>query len=192
MGTRRRLTPEYRRDVASLVLDTGSTNRICGDGGFAPLEALPRRVAGVSRLSWCNSPCLVAPSTWGELDRASLMVHFPRLLAVSSESRSRPGSPALSGPLGVRRNFGDGGFAPLEALPRRVAPLMLQFPPFGGGKVVVRGGVVAVRGGVAPKVQTTSAKNADNGVSWAKWSAFWAKLSRTWCVVRTRTRYCVR
>ena len=25
MGTRRRLTPEYRRDVASLVLDTGSS-----------------------------------------------------------------------------------------------------------------------------------------------------------------------
>ena len=25
MGTRRRFTPEYRRDVASLVLDTGST-----------------------------------------------------------------------------------------------------------------------------------------------------------------------
>ena len=121
MGTRRRLTPECRRDVASLVLDTGSTNRVCGDGGFAPLEALPRRVAGVSRLSWCNSPRLAAPSTWGELDRASLMVHFPRLLAVSSESRSRPGSPALSGPLGVRRYFGDGGFAPLEALPRRVA-----------------------------------------------------------------------
>ena len=24
MGTRRRLTPEYRRDVACLVLDTGS------------------------------------------------------------------------------------------------------------------------------------------------------------------------
>ena len=56
MGTRRRLTPECRRDVASLVLDTGSTNRVCGDGGFAPLEALPRRVAGVSWLYWCNSP----------------------------------------------------------------------------------------------------------------------------------------
>ena len=69
---------------------------------------------------------------------------------------------------------------------------MLQFPPFGGGEVAVRGGVVAVRGGVAPKVQTTSAKNADNGVSWARWSALWAKLSRTWCVVRTRTRYCER
>ena len=25
MGTRRRLTPEYRRDVASLALDTGSS-----------------------------------------------------------------------------------------------------------------------------------------------------------------------
>ena len=68
---------------------------------------------------------------------------------------------------------------------RRVAPLMVQFPPFGGGEV-------EVRGGVAPKVQTTSATNADNGVSWARWSTFWAKLSRTWCVVRMRTRYCVR
>ena len=102
----------------------------------------------------------------------------------------------------------------LSACRRRVAPLMLQFPlfggaldvgraqpctshtaqfpPFGGGEVTVRGGEVTVRGGVVPKVQTTSAKNADNGVSWAKWSALWAKLSRTWCVVRTRTRYCVR
>ena len=68
---------------------------------------------------------------------------------------------------------------------RRVAPLLVQFPPFTGGEV-------AVRGGVAPKVQTTSAKNADNRLSWAKWSAFWAKLSRTWCVARTRTRYSVR
>ena len=65
------------------------------------------------------------------------------------------------------------------------APLTAQFPLFGGGEV-------AVRGGVAPKVQTTSAKNADNGVSWARWSALWAKLSRTWCVARTRTRYCER
>ena len=32
MGSRRRFTPEYRRDVASLVLDTGSTNRVCGPG----------------------------------------------------------------------------------------------------------------------------------------------------------------
>ena len=79
------------------------------------------------------------------------------------------------------------------------APLTAQFPPFGDGEVevrdgevTVRGGEVTVQGGEAPKVQTTSAKNADNGVSWARWSTFWAKLSRTWCVVRTRTRYCVR
>ena len=83
---------------------------------------------------------------------------------------------------------------------------MVQFPPFASGEVAVRdgsvavrdgevavrGGEVALRGGVAPKVQTTSATNADNGVLWARWSTLWAKLSRTWCVVRTRTRYCVR
>ena len=67
---------------------------------------------------------------------------------------------------------------------------MLQFPPFGGGKVVVRGGVVAVRGGAAPKVQTTSAKNADNGVSWVKWSAMQAQRHLASRVARTRTRYC--
>ena len=86
-------------------------------GGFAPLEASCRRVAGVSWLYWCNSPRLAVPLTWAELDRA---------------------------------------------------PLTAQFPPFGGGEVTVRGGEVTVQGGVAPKVQTTSAKNADNGVSWTR------------------------
>ena len=105
-------------------------------GGFAPLEASCRRVAGVSRLYWCNSPRLAVPSTWAELDRA---------------------------------------------------PLTAQFPPLGGGEVTVRDGEVTVPGGVAPKVQTTSAKNADNGVSWAKWSAFWAQRCPAWCVARTRT-----
>jgi len=38
---------------------------------------------------------------------------------------------------------------------------MVQFPPFGGGEVTVRGGV-------ASKVQTTSAKYAGNGVAWAR------------------------
>ena len=65
------------------------------------------------------------------------------------------------------------------------APLTAQFPPFGGGEV-------EVRGGVAPKVQTTSATNANNGVSWARWSALWAQRCPAWCVARTRTRYCVR
>ena len=94
----------------------------------------------------------------------------------------------------------DGGFCSIRSLPsacrRRVAALMLQFPPFGGaldvgqaqpctshsaipsfagGEAAVRGGEVTIRGGVAPKVQTTSATNADNAVSWARWSAIWAQ-----------------
>ena len=69
------------------------------------------------------------------------------------------------------------------------APLTAQFLPFGGGEVAVRGGEVEVQGGMVPKVQTTSAKNADNRLSWAKWSAFWAKLCRPWCVVRTQALY---
>ena len=63
----------------------------------------------------------MAPSTWGELDRAPLMVQFLPFASGVSESRSRPGSPALSGPSGERRIFGDGGFAALEASLRRVA-----------------------------------------------------------------------
>ena len=56
----------------------------------------------------------------------------------------------------------------LSACRRRVAPLMTPFPPF-GGSVSVAGG------GVAPKVQTASAKNAQNGRLWVRWSAFWAQ-----------------
>ena len=49
-----------------------------GNGGdFAPLEALCRRVAGVSRLYWRNSPRLVAPSTWAKLNRAPLTAQVP-------------------------------------------------------------------------------------------------------------------
>lgn len=32
MGARRRFTPEYRRDVAALVLDTGVVDCVCGPG----------------------------------------------------------------------------------------------------------------------------------------------------------------
>ena len=40
------------------------------DGGFAPLEASCRRVAGVSRLYWCNSPrLLTATSRFGTVRR---------------------------------------------------------------------------------------------------------------------------
>ena len=81
------------------------------------------------------------------------------------------------------------------------APLTAQFRPFGGGKVAVQGGEVTVRdgevtvrdgevtvrSGVAPKVQTTSAKNADNGVSWTRWSTFWAQRCLASPGARTRT-----
>ena len=73
---------------------------------------------------------------------------------------------------------------------------MVQFPPrllavrSRSGTVRLRFG--AVRGGVAPKVQTTSVKNADNGVSWARWSALWSQRRLASCVARTRTRYSVR
>ena len=68
----------------------------------------------------------------------------------------------------------------LSACRRRVAALMVQFPPFAGG-------VVAVRGGVAPNVQTTSAKNADIGQSWARSSALAAQRRLASRVVRTFT-----
>ena len=55
----------------------------------------------------------------------------------------------------------------LAAYLRRVAALMMQFPPFGGS-------AAAVCSGGAPKPQTTSVKNAENGLPVAKWSAFWA------------------
>ena len=81
-------------------------------GGFAPLEASCRRVAGVSRLYWCNSPRLVAPSTWGELNRAPLTQrNSPRLVAV----RSRFGV--------VRSRFG-AAWRPKCRPPRRKTPTM--------------------------------------------------------------------
>ena len=89
----------------------------------------------------------------------------------------------------ARGNGGD--FAPLEAscrrvvgvssaCRRRVVALLLQFPPFAGGEV-------AVRGGVAPKVQTTSATYANNGLSRVRWSAIWAQRRQASHGARTRT-----
>ena len=53
----------------------------------------------------------------------------------------------------------------LTACRRRVAALMMQFPPLGGS-------AAAVRGDVAPKTQTTSVKHTETGLLVAKWSAF--------------------
>ena len=70
--------------------------------------------------------------------------------------------------------------SPLAACHRRVVLLMVQFPPIGGGEAATHSGVV-------PTVQTTSAKSADNGLSWARWSTFWAQACLARRVVRTRT-----
>ena len=82
---------------------------------------------------------------------------------------------------------GGGGFAPCEALWRRVAGVseawMASFPPVGDG-------AAAPRGGVAAKVQTHWVKNGEKGPFWLNGSALWRIRCRAWCVVRTRTRYC--
>ena len=55
--TGQRIEPAPGRTV---LLQLGSRTPGAMMGGFAPLGALLRRVAGVSRLYWCNSPRLVA------------------------------------------------------------------------------------------------------------------------------------
>ena len=79
-----------------------------------------------------------------------------------------------------------GGFAPCEALWRRVAGVseawLASFPPVGGGATVTSGGVAA-------KVQTHWTKVAENGLFWLNGSALWRICCLSWCVVRTQTPY---
>ena len=155
-------------------------------GGFAPLEAFCRRVAGVSRLYWCNSP-VSCPGMKGVAPKPQAprrpQSDSPRHLA--PRSTPKPPPPRHNGGFCTTRSL-------LSACRRRVAPLMVQIPPFAGSEVAVRGGEVTVRGGVAPTSPATSATNADNGVSWAKWSALWTQRRLAARVARTRTRYCER
>ena len=76
------------------------------------------------------------------------------------------------------------GFCTTRSLPgvchRRVGASCRAIPPDRRHPNIVSVGMV-------PKVQTTSAKNAENGVLWVRWSAFWAQRCLSWCVVRTRT-----
>jgi len=68
----------------------------------------------------------------------------------------------------------------VSACRRRVAALMVQFPPCGGGEVTVRGGVT-------PTGKTASATNADNGGLWASCPASWWQRCLASCVTRTFT-----
>ena len=60
---------------------------------------------------------------------------------------------------------------------RRVAALMMQFPPF-------RGGGAASRGGVAANLQTHWAKRVQKRLFRVNGSTIWRNRSLSWCVVR--------
>ena len=97
------------------------------------------------------------------------------------------------------------GFCTIRSLAtacrRRVAPLMLQFPLFGGALDVGRarpcaphdaippfaGGEAAVRGGEAPASPTPAAINADNGALQLRRPASWPQRRLAACVARTFT-----
>ena len=135
---------------------------------FASLELQRFRMVSKNyRLKLC------AKFVWVRLSTPSGAAARPGLNA-------RPCSPAPPVLPGVPHLWR--GFCTIRSLPsacrRRVAPLMVQFPPFGGG-------VVTVRGGVAPKVQTASATNADDGQSWARSSALAAQRRLASRVART-------
>ena len=99
--TIRSLSSACRRRVAALMVQFPPFG-----GGFAPLGAFLRRVAGVSRLYWRNSPHPLLQQEDGVRRVAPLMVQFPPVWWGFCTSRS------LS-----------------SACRRRVAALMAQFPP---------------------------------------------------------------
>ena len=115
------------------------------------------------------------------------MLQIPRVMSEHEGRRAQtaaPRHPRTPKPPPPRHN---GGFCTirsiLPACRRRVAPLMLQIPPFAGSEIAVRGDEV-------PTSQTTSTKNADNGPSWARRPALWTQRRPASHGARTRTRYC--
>ncbi len=150
---------------------SGPCLEACPCDPVPPTASIPAAYFGLTRgfctirslLSACRR--LVAP----------LMVQFPPLSVGVIGRRVAPGSSYRAIlQFGSALNVGRArpcashgaipavwwGFCTIRSLPsacrRRVAPLLLQFPPFAGSEV-------AVRGGVAPTGKTASATNADNG-----------------------------
>ena len=171
----------------------------------------PWAAEGVRRqVSWWGFCSIRSLTTACRRRVAPLMVQFPPFGGGVIGKQAAPGPARALWPFRSASHLWRWGFcsirSPASACRRRVAALMVQFPrlsvpstwaeldrapltaqflPFGGGEV-------AVRGGVAPKVQTTSAKNVDNGQSRARWSASWTHRCLASCIARTRTRYCER
>ena len=121
------------------------------------------------------------------------MLQFPPVMSGHEGRRAQTASPAPPPDTQATSTQAQWGFCSirsiLSACRRRVVPLMLQFPPFAGSEIAVRGGEVAVRGGEEPTSQTTSTKNADNGPSWARRPALWTQGCLASRVARARTRY---
>ena len=143
--------------------------------------------AGPRTLPLSRPGCLVCP--WAAARPLAVRAaSFARCVVSKPGQALPPPTGTAAWPSGSLRTGAGGGFSIrslLVACRRRVGPSRSEIPPFGGGEVAVRGGVVL-------KVQTTSAKNAENGLLRARWSAFWAQRRLVGCVVRARTRCCER
>ena len=112
------------------------------------------------------SPVSVAPS-WGRAE-ASSVSKSPCFCVLCAKFFSPDAAPVLDAARRARL-AAVGGLhytKPFQGCVAGVSePHVVQFPPFGGGEAATHSGVV-------PKVQTTSAKNGENGVLWARWTTF--------------------
>ena len=103
------------------------------DGGFAALEASLRRVAGVSRLYWCNSPRLVAVRSrfgvvWRPRARRGTQV-------ASTPRRTTPLTPSVHSRPCVRPHIGHvGAFTP----PNETTVVNIDFPAPASQKVTTK------------------------------------------------------
>ena len=223
----RRSTDHRDEAGASLPIRGRAPARSCGAGlplwpSVARIEgtAGPRQprhhskpwaAEGVRRqVSWWGFCTIRSLTTACRRRVVALMVQFPPFGGGVIGKQAAPGPARALWPFRRASHLWRWGFCSIRSLAsacrRRVAALMVQFPPFGGGEVAVRCGVVAVRCGVAavrcgvaavrcgvaPTAHTTSMKNADNGLPRARRSALWIQRCLASCVARTRTRYLAR
>ena len=126
----RRSTDHCNQAGASLPIRGRAPARSCGAGlpMFGRRSTDHRYEAGASlpirgRAPACS--CGAGLPMWCSLARIEAPQDPGRHITTASHAPLREDDTRGNG----------GGFAPLEASPRRVAPLMVQFPPFGGGVI---------------------------------------------------------
>ena len=142
----------------------------------------PWAAEGVRRqVSWWGFCTIRSLTTACRRRVAALMVQFPPFGGGVIGKQAAPGPARALWPFRRASHLWRWGFCSIRSLAsacrRRVAALLVQFPPFVGALDVGRarpcashsaippfaGGEATVRGGVAPKVQTTSAKTPTMG-----------------------------